>query len=495
MKEKNILKLIDNLSSFKEKLLTDLGDLGELFAITFKNKAELYENLAKGLFKYGAVFVCLVDIKGKVVFSYPKSNARSSLLIVNPEATLLKIKSLFNLQNADYMLKEPLGCKKDLFCIVVFSKKVKSHELPLANILIKHFNSLLCFSYANDKQQRIISAALKLLYNLDKDTYMHSYRVKLYAFEIAKIFGLGERSLGKIKTASMLHDFGKLFIPVDILKKPGKLTRMEFEIVKRHSMRGYEYLKLFGIEDEEILEIVKYHHEKLDSSGYPEGRTDLSNLCWIVQSADILDAIQSSRSYKNSLGVKFLVDEIEGLRGLLPDNVIDVTLKFIRSDRFYLCRKRIKDKKGVIGQSIGSLGNHEAINQLKDENMGLKREIDLYKKIIQKEVKIIESFRDALKKNNNKIEFILFNTLASLGKLKGVIVLEGNNIVSIHKAPISIDIIKCCVDGCTNASFNNKEMFFEHFMTKNGRNVCAIFEDSKANITPSANILISSLTL
>ncbi len=495
MKEKNILRLIDNLSKFKEELLSNLGDLSELFAKTFKNKNELYEGVAKGLLKFGAVFVCIVDIKGNIVFSYPKSDARSSLLVIDPKATLLNIKSLFNIQNADYMLKEPFGCRNDLFCVVVFSKKVKSHELPLANILIKHFNSLLCFNTTSDKQQKIISATLKLLYNLDRDTYMHSYRVKLYAYEIAKIFGLDERSTEKIKTASMLHDFGKLFIPVDILKKPGRLTKMEFEIVKRHSIKGYEYLRLFGLEDEEILEVVKYHHEKLDGSGYPEGKIKLSNLCWIVQSADILDAIQSSRSYKNSLGIKFLVDEIEGLREVLPDNVIDATLKFINSDKFYLCRKRIKSKKGVIMQSFELLDNHEAVNKLKDENMGLKREVNLYKKIIQKETKIIESFKDTLKKNSNKIEFILFNTLESLGKLRCVVILEGSSVVSIHKAPISIDIIKCCIDGCSNVSFNNKEIFFEHFLTKSGHDVCAIFEGSKANATPSVNALISSLTL
>ncbi len=495
MKEKNILRLIDSLSKFKEELLSNLGYLSELFSVTFKDKTELYETLAKGLLEYGAVFVCIVDVKGNVVFSYPKSDARSSLSVIDHKATLLKIKSLFNLQSADYMLKESFGCRKDLFCMVVFSKKVKSHELPLANLLIKHFSSLLCFNGESNKQQSIISAALKLLYNLDQDTYMHSYRVKLYAFEIAKIFGLSEKSLGKIKTASMLHDFGKLFIPVDILKKPGKLTKMEFEIVKRHSMRGYEYLKLFGVEDEGILEIVKHHHEKLDGSGYPEGKTDLSDLCWIVQSADILDAIQSSRSYKNSLGIKFLMDEIEGLRKKLPDDVIDATLKFINSDRFYLCRKRIKNKKGIIGQSTGYLGNHEMINQLKEENMGLKREIDLYKKIIQKETKIIESFKDTFKKNSNKIEFILFNTLESLGKLKGVVILEGSNVVSIHKSPIPIDILKCCIDGCSNIFFNDKEIFFEHFLTMSGHDICAIFEDSKASITPSVDALIGSLTL
>lgn len=105
-----------------------------------------------------------------------------------------------------------------------------------------------------------------------------------------------------LQQAAMLHDYGKLFIPEEILNKPGALTQEEREIVEQHSELGYELLKSKGV-DEEVLELVKNHHRTANGGGYPKSGDDCgSNLgVQILRAADIYSALTEQRVYKKAM--------------------------------------------------------------------------------------------------------------------------------------------------------------------------------------------------
>lgn len=142
----------------------------------------------------------------------------------------------------------------------------------------------------------------------------HVRRVKGFTYILANQvmhdcpeYGLNERQINLITFASAMHDVGKITVPENILLKPGKLTRDEFEIMKQHCEQGAEILKkMKGFWSEEYLrqdlDICLYHHEKWDGKGYPCGLKgdDIPISAQIVSLADIYDALTSKRVYKEA---------------------------------------------------------------------------------------------------------------------------------------------------------------------------------------------------
>lgn len=142
-----------------------------------------------------------------------------------------------------------------------------------------------------------------------------------------------EEALDKIKIASVLHDIGKIAIPVQILEKPEKLTQEEFEIMKKHSLIGYNILSNLNIDD--IRDIATLHHEKIDGTGYPFGikGDELTAESKIVAIGDIASALIGVRSYKKSFEKEKV---IKILNDMVKSNKIDaqITNLFINNYDF-----------------------------------------------------------------------------------------------------------------------------------------------------------------
>jgi putative nucleotidyltransferase with HDIG domain len=136
----------------------------------------------------------------------------------------------------------------------------------------------------------------------DGFTVNHSYNVSFYASLLGSKLGLSASELDKLKIASLLHDIGKLATPEQILLKPGRLTEVEFEIIRNHPIMGYELLKHFP-HVEDVLPIVRWHHERPDGQGYPDKLygSEIPYLVKIVSLADAFDAMTSTRVYRASL--------------------------------------------------------------------------------------------------------------------------------------------------------------------------------------------------
>jgi response regulator RpfG family c-di-GMP phosphodiesterase len=170
----------------------------------------------------------------------------------------------------------------------------------------------------------------------DAYTAGHQRRVAQLAVSIAGDLGLSKDEIHGIHLAAGIHDLGKIRVPAEILSKPGKLTNIEFMLIKEHSQAGYDILK--GIEFPwPIATMVLQHHERLDGSGYPQGLKGEQILLGarIIAVADVVEAMASHRPYRAALGTDLALAEIERGRGTVYDPAVgNACLKLFREGRF-----------------------------------------------------------------------------------------------------------------------------------------------------------------
>jgi PAS domain S-box-containing protein/putative nucleotidyltransferase with HDIG domain len=158
----------------------------------------------------------------------------------------------------------------------------------------------------------IIQTMSNAIETRDPYTAGHQQRVARIAAAIAETLGLGDSTIEGVRVAGLVHDIGKLGIPAEILSKPGKLSDIEFEIVRSHAEAGFKILESVDL-PWPIAEIVHQHHERLDGSGYPQGLAgeDLLIEARIIGVADVVEAMASHRPYRPALGIDCALDEIE----------------------------------------------------------------------------------------------------------------------------------------------------------------------------------------
>jgi putative nucleotidyltransferase with HDIG domain len=181
-----------------------------------------------------------------------------------------------------------------------------------------------------------IDAISKIVELRDAYTAGHQRRVKTLACEIARVLGLSDEDIENISFGALIHDIGKVYIPSEILTKPGKITELEFKIIQTHAEQGYHVVKNMDI-NTRIPTMVYQHHERLDGSGYPQG---LSGEAIILESrilavADVVEAMISHRPYRPALGVEASLEEISHNKGIKYDPlVVDACLKLFREKNF-----------------------------------------------------------------------------------------------------------------------------------------------------------------
>lgn len=144
--------------------------------------------------------------------------------------------------------------------------------------------------------------SLARLKTRDDYTYMHSVAVCAMMISLAKQLGLSEAQQREAGEAGLLHDVGKMLMPLEVLNKPGQLTDAEFAVMRSHPGRGHEALKLSQAFGEGTLDVCLHHHEKLDGTGYPHklAGEQISLLARMGAVCDVYDAITSNRPYKTA---------------------------------------------------------------------------------------------------------------------------------------------------------------------------------------------------
>ncbi|WP_345991874.1 HD domain-containing phosphohydrolase [Sulfurimonas sp. HSL-1716] len=164
-----------------------------------------------------------------------------------------------------------------------------------------------------DYEQHIFSL-VNIMEKRDSYTAGHTQRVAKYAVMIAKEMNFSQEEIDDIYRACMLHDIGKISTPDSILLKPGKLSAIEYDIIKEHVNVSYELLMNVDIY-KDIAEIVRHHHERYDGSGYPQGLKgdEIPIMSQIMTVADAFDAMTTNRVYKARKSVKDAIAELNEL--------------------------------------------------------------------------------------------------------------------------------------------------------------------------------------
>lgn len=132
----------------------------------------------------------------------------------------------------------------------------------------------------------------------DNYSYVHSLRVGTILSLFGYNMGLRDEDLCMLASGGLMHDIGKMFIPFEVLNKPGKLNDVEMQLMRSHVDRTSEYLKGCGTMPRGVSIIAEQHHEKLNGGGYPKGLTDLNELARMAAIADVFGALTDQRCYK-----------------------------------------------------------------------------------------------------------------------------------------------------------------------------------------------------
>lgn len=207
---------------------------------------------------------------------------------------------------------------------------------------------------------QIIKAFAKCIDLKDKYTNGHSFRVARYAEMIAEKMGFDEQRITDIYNIGLLHDIGKIAVPDKILGKPEKLTDEEFEIVSQHALNGYEILKEIVIRPE-LAVGAGFHHEHIDGTGYPFGKTgeDIPEIAQIIAVADTFDAMNSTRPYRQQMYAEVIIDEMLSVSGkqLNPD-IVSAFLEIVREGKLdSVLVWENKNKKAKVYQAAENTGN------------------------------------------------------------------------------------------------------------------------------------------
>jgi PAS domain S-box-containing protein/putative nucleotidyltransferase with HDIG domain len=164
----------------------------------------------------------------------------------------------------------------------------------------------------------------------------HHLRVTELACSIAASLGFEENRTKGLRTACILHDIGKIYIPTEILGKPGKLNDYEFNLVKNHSREGFNILKNISF-SWPVAQIVLQHHERLNGSGYPFGLScnNILQEAKILAVADVVEAMTSRRPYRPAFSLKAALEEISLKKGTLYDShVVDQCIRLFLEEGF-----------------------------------------------------------------------------------------------------------------------------------------------------------------
>lgn len=182
----------------------------------------------------------------------------------------------------------------------------------------------------------LVQAFVKLIESKDPYTAGHQQRVSLFSAAIANAMGFSDDAVEQIRMAAMIHDIGKIYVPVEFLNKPGSLNTHEWNIVKMHSQIGHDILSPIEFPFP-IHEIILQHHEREDGSGYPMG-LKASEICAeakILAVADVAEAMAHHRPYRPAKGVGEAIAELRDNRGIKYDGkTVDAALALLTTKLF-----------------------------------------------------------------------------------------------------------------------------------------------------------------
>ena len=205
---------------------------------------------------------------------------------------------------------------------IAFAMSINRHRNILENLELEKVSNY----------EETILAFVDIIEQRDAYTAGHTLRVAQYCRKISQALDISERDVAKLEKAAILHDIGKVVTPDSILLKPGRLSALEYDLIKQHAVSGYKMLSKIAMY-QDLADIIKHHHEHYDGSGYPDGvkGDEISLSTHIMIVADAFDAMTTNRIYKGRKTIQEALDEIKGLSGLhFHPLVVDAALKTLK---------------------------------------------------------------------------------------------------------------------------------------------------------------------
>lgn len=239
-------------------------------------------------------------------------------------------------------------------------KKQLKEQVDKSFLVIKKRNEEITRLY--DLLQKDFSSELDSMYNViislaniveAKDSYTegHTRRVSELSRMIASNMNFDEEALRNIELAGIVHDIGKVSTPDQILNKPGRLSKEEFDIIKEHPEVGERILKPLTSMNS-ILHPVRHHHEKLDGTGYPDGLKgdEIILESRILAVADIFDALYTDRPYKTKFTIEKTLEILmeEASANKIDSDVVDIVSKLINNEQIFDIYKREQNLKDTV---------------------------------------------------------------------------------------------------------------------------------------------------
>ena len=260
-----------------------------------------------------------------------KEKYDSDVIVITGYARDLKYEEVIERGAHDFMRK-PFSIEEMLIRVKhVLNDRTIFSEWNRAEKELKH--SLMKLERVLEETVNALASAFE---KRDPYTTGHQQRVTKLACAISKEMGLSDEQIGGIHIAGLLHDIGKISLPIDILNKPCKLSKHELNLIEEHPQAGYDILKDVEF-DQPIAQIILQHHERINGSGYPDGLSgkDIILQARILAVSDVVEAMASHRPYRPALGIDKALDEISQNRGVLYDNkVVNMCLKLFNEKRF-----------------------------------------------------------------------------------------------------------------------------------------------------------------
>jgi putative nucleotidyltransferase with HDIG domain len=163
------------------------------------------------------------------------------------------------------------------------------------------------------------NALLCILKEKDLHTYYHCLRVGRMAKKLAKAMSLSEYEQAILEMTGLLHDVGKVAVPIEVLAKPGRLNDQEMSLMKSHSEKSVEIIQPFAHDAffQQVIPGVRHHHERYDGAGYPaklKGE-EIPLSARIVAVVDTFDAMSHARPYRTALPMDFIIQELTDCSG------------------------------------------------------------------------------------------------------------------------------------------------------------------------------------
>lgn len=320
--------IVDDEATVREVLLRTLEEQGYL-CLTAANAAEALAVLQ----------TCPVDLVLSDIVMPGKSGVEllKEIRALCPDTAVMMLSAVVDTQTAimamklgayDYLMK-PFNLEEVLLSV---ERVLEKRNLILANREYREHLEQKVEEQTEELRETFLGAVKALAEALDaKDSYTngHSRRMTEVVVMMAREMGLDNRVVEQVRLAGLVHDIGKIGVSEEILLKPGKLSNEEFAAIREHPVAGEKILKSV-VRDQDVLSMVRHHHERFAGGGYPEGLAgaDIPMGARLLSVADAYDAMTSNRPYRDALTPEKARSQLLANRGSQFDpDAVDVFIK------------------------------------------------------------------------------------------------------------------------------------------------------------------------